>query len=291
MMTRTSAWCMCAAVAVLGLGRAARADEPPINPKLPTLWLIGDSTVRNGQDTGGNGQWGWGNPIAHFFDTAKINVQNRALGGTSSKTYRTGGTWDKVVAAMKPGDYLIMQFGHNDAGKLDDPARARATIRGNGEETQEIDNPVTKQHEVVHTYGWYLRDYAAQAKAKGVVEVVICSPIPRNAWSNGKVGRNTSYGPVAAESAKQVGAGFINLNESTARKYDAEGQEKVTATYFPETRDAQKTEVVHTDWAGAVLNAQMVVEGIKGLPSGDLAKYLRPTPPTDLAQPPTGKVR
>jgi len=58
------------------------------HPALPTLWIIGDSTVRNGQDTGNNGQWGWGNPIASYFDQTKINVQNRALGGTSSRTFR-----------------------------------------------------------------------------------------------------------------------------------------------------------------------------------------------------------
>jgi rhamnogalacturonan acetylesterase len=278
---------LCWATGAHGQDRPPRqeAPPPPVNPALPTLWLIGDSTVRNGQDTGNNGQWGWGNPIAHFFDTAKINVQNRALGGTSSKTYRTIGPWDKVAALIKPGDYLIMQFGHNDAGRPDDPTRARATLRGNGEETVEIDNPITHKHEVVHTYGWYLRDYVAQAKAKGAAEVIICSPIPRNAWKDGKMVRNTGYGPVAAAAAKQAGADFINLNELAAEKYEAAGQEKTTATYFPEN------EVVHTDWAGAVLNATCVVEGIKALPDSGLAKYLRAEPPTDLDHPPMGKAR
>jgi hypothetical protein len=53
----------------------------PANPNLPTLFLIGDSTVRNGQGDGANGQWGWGEPLVGYFDTAKINVVNRALGG------------------------------------------------------------------------------------------------------------------------------------------------------------------------------------------------------------------
>src|SRR5438067_2209234 len=107
----------------------------PIDPKLPTLWIIGDSTVRNGQDTGNNGQWGWGNPIASYFDTTKINVQNWALGGTSSRTFQTIGRWDKVLAQIKPGDFLILQFGHNDSGAINDTSRARATLKGNGEET------------------------------------------------------------------------------------------------------------------------------------------------------------
>src|SRR5436309_10507891 len=92
---------------------AQPATQPAINPALRTLWIIGDSTVRNGQDTGNNGQWGWGNPIAHFFDRTRINVQNRALGGTSSRTFQTLGKWDAVLAEMKPGDYLLLQFGHN----------------------------------------------------------------------------------------------------------------------------------------------------------------------------------
>lgn len=262
----------------------AFAPQPPVNPKLPTLWIIGDSTVRNGHDNGSNGQWGWGNPIVHFFDLSRINVRNRALGGTSSRSFRNMGLWDNVLSEMKPGDYVIMQFGHNDSGPLDDPARARGTLRGNGEETRDIDNPITKKHETVHTYGWYLRQYVKEAKAKGAKQVIICSPIPRNSWADGKVKRNESYARPAAEAAKESGAAFIDLNEIIARRYDADGQEKVTQEYFPEK------EVVHTDWAGAVLNAQCVVEGIRGLKDSSLAQYLIPEPPTDL-KPSTGKVR
>jgi lysophospholipase L1-like esterase len=271
---------------LFALGDAAIAQwasAPPIKPDLPTLWLIGDSTVRNGQDTGGNGQWGWGNPIAHYFDLTKINVQNRAVGGTSSRTYMTS-FWDKVLPQIKPGDYLIMQFGHNDSGALDDPKRARATIPGNGEETKEIDNPITKQREAVHTYGWYLRKYVSDAEAKGVKHIAICSPIPRNAWTNGKMDRNTRYTPVAMEAAKQANVDFTNLNELAATRYDALGQQTVTDTYFP------AGEVVHTDWAGAVLNAQCVVAGIKSLDDNDLKGFLLATPPTDL-KPPSGKAR
>ncbi len=64
----------------------------PANPNLPTLWLIGDSTVRNGTlgDNGPAGQWGWGAPLPAFFDATKINVVNRAFGGTSSRTFYSG---------------------------------------------------------------------------------------------------------------------------------------------------------------------------------------------------------
>lgn len=261
------------------------APQPPINPTLPTLWIIGDSTVRNGRDTGSNGQWGWGNPLTHFFDLTKINVQNRALGGTSSRSFRITKEWDDVLSHLKPGDSLLLQFGHNDAGPLDDPQRARGTLRGNGDESKEIDNPITKKHETVHTYGWYLRQYVADAKAKGAKQVIICSPIPRNAWTAGKVNRNTSYGPVAASAAKQAGVPFLDLNAIIAKRYDAEGQEKVAQTYFPEK------EVVHPDWAGAVLNAECVVEGLKHLEGCDLVQYLREPAQAEVEKPPTGKAR
>src|ERR1700758_3662732 len=61
----------------------------PANPHLPTLFLVGDSTVRNGHGDGAGGQWGWGEPLVDYFDSSRINVVNRAIGGRSSRTYIT----------------------------------------------------------------------------------------------------------------------------------------------------------------------------------------------------------
>ncbi len=248
----------------------------PANPKLPTLFFIGDSTVRNGRDDGQGkgevGQWGWGHVIEQYFDTSKINVVNRAVGGLSSRTFLTGGHWDKALALMKSGDVVIMQFGHNDSGGLNDKpgpsARSRGTIPGTGAQTEEIDNLMTKQHEVVHTYGWYLRKFINDAKAKGVTPVV-CSLIPRNRWDEaGKVGRQTStFAGWAKEVAAQEKVGFIDLNERVASKYEELGKDAVMSFFPP-------NEVIHTNWAGADLNAQMVVSGLKALQPDPLAgKY------------------
>ena len=133
----------------------------PANPKLPTLFLVGDSTVRNGHADGGKGQWGWGEPLVDLFDTTKINVDNRAIGGRSSRSYIMEKQWAETLALVKPGDVILFQWGHNDDGPLDDPARARGTLHGIGDETKEVDNPILKIHETVHTYGWYLRKYVA----------------------------------------------------------------------------------------------------------------------------------
>ena len=237
----------------------------PRDPKLPTLFLIGDSTVRNGHGDGANGQWGWGEPLVDRFDAGKVNVVNRAVGGLSSRTFFTQGHWERTLALMKPGDVVLMQFGHNDSGPLDDPARARGTIRGTSEETSEIDNPITKQHEVVHTYGWYLRRFIADAKAKGATPVV-CSPIPRKIWKDGKIARD-SYGKWAADVAAQEKVAFIDLNESIARRYEALGPEKVEPLFGDEH--------THTSRSGAELNADSVVEGLKALKSDPVATYLK----------------
>ncbi len=244
--------------------------QPASDPNLPTLFAIGDSTVRTGTlGNGGNGQWGWGAPIADFFDRTKINVENRAWGGTSSRSYQTLGFWEKVLADIKPGDFVIMQFGHNDAGAVNDNSRARGTIKGNGDEMEEIDNMLTGQHEVVHTYGWYIRKYITDIKAKGAMPIV-CSPIPRNNWQNGKVARaSEDYGKWAAQAAEAENAFFIDLNELIAQHYEAQGQEKVTASYFG------PREHTHTNAAGARLNASLVIEGLKGLENCKLCDYLK----------------
>lgn len=233
----------------------------------PVFYIIGDSTVKNGNGTGKQGLWGWGDFIAPYFDTAKISIKNHAIGGRSSRTFITEGRWDKILATLKKGDYVIMQFGHNDAGPLDDTARARGTIRGIGDESKEIYNPITKKQEVVYTYGYYMRKYVRDAKAKDAIPI-ICSPIPRNDWKNGKVTRSKdSYAGWAEQIAKEEGAYFIDLNDLIATKYEALGQDVVKA-FFPGDH-------THTDINGAKLNAQTVIDELKKINPGKLNKYMK----------------
>jgi rhamnogalacturonan acetylesterase len=255
-----------------------------LNPNLPTLWIVGASAVRNGHDTGNNGQWGWGNPIASFFDRSRINVVNFALGGTSTRTYQSMGLWDHVLADMKPGDYLLIQFGSNDSSPVNDTSRARGTLHGNGEETQEIDNLLTHKHEVVHTYGWYIRKFITDAQAKGAVCEIVLSPDPKNSWKDGKAARSADFTAWDQAAAKQENALFVDANELIAEKYDAAGQDAVTQQYFPEG------ETEHTDWAGAISNARCIVAGIRGLGHCGLVDYLLPETTPDPALP-GGKAR
>jgi lysophospholipase L1-like esterase len=246
--------------------RPAMRENFPANPRLPTLFLIGDSTVRNGRGDGAGGQWGWGEPLVDLFDTSKINVVNRAMGGTSSRTYLTGGLWDRVLALLKPGDFVMMQFGHNDEGAVNDASRARGTLAGVGDEASEIDNLLTGKHETVHTYGWYLKNYIADARAKGATPMV-CSLIPRKTWKDGKIVRSSeTYQKWAREVAASEKVGFIDLNETIAARYDALGPEGVEPLFGdPHT---------HTSRAGAELNAEVVVAGLKALKDDPLEGYL-----------------
>jgi lysophospholipase L1-like esterase len=256
---------------LLACGTFARAADAPAAGQKPTLYIIGDSTVKNGSGKGADGLWGWGDPIAAYFDKSKINVVNRALGGRSSRTYLTEGLWDKVMANLKPGDFVLMQFGHNDGGPLTGP-KARASIKGNGDETKEVTDPKTGKPETVHTYGWYMRKYIGDAKAKGATPIVL-SPIPRNMFKEGKVLRNSNdYGKWAAEAAKAEGVPFVDLNQIIGDKYDAMGPDKVKG-FFPGDH-------THTNLAGARFNAVAVVEGLKGLKGCALCDDLATTPPT-----------
>jgi lysophospholipase L1-like esterase len=245
------------------LSVTASAQDTGASAKTPTLFLIGDSTVRNGAGDGANKQWGWGEPIAAYFDPAKITVLNRARGGRSSRTFLTEGLWDQVLSAMKPGDFVLIQFGHNDGGPINDASRARGTIKGVGEETEEIDNLLTKKHEVVHSYGWYLRKYISDARAKGATPV-ICSPVPRKIWKEGRIVRD-QYARWAEEVAKAEKVRFVDLNEIISRQYEAMGAEKVEPLFADEH--------THTTLPGAELNARSVISGLKAFYPDPLVSY------------------
>jgi rhamnogalacturonan acetylesterase len=243
------------------------------NRAFPMLFIVGDSTVHNP----GKGERGWGDVIGKSFDTNKIRVENHALGGRSSRTFITQGYWDMILAAAKPGDFVLIQMGHNDGGALNEeppgskyPLRARGTIRGLGEETQKIDNVITKQHETVHTYGWYLRKYVADARAKGMTPV-LCTPIPHCPKEQVKAGEveKSDYVRLSAAVADAEKVPLVNLNRLTMNEYAKFTPAEVKAKYFT------PADGTHTSPAGAELNAQSVINGLKQLPDCPLASYLK----------------
>ena len=226
----------------------------------PTLYVVGDSTVKNGTA----GQVGWGDRIGDYFDATKIDVVNAARAGRSSRTYQTEHLWDGVLARVKRGDFVIIQFGHNDSSPLFTGTRPRGSIKGTGEQTEEGTVEITGEHEVVHTFGWYMRQYVADTRGKGASPIV-CSLVPRNVWKDGAVVRDP-YAAWAREAAVSSGAEFIDLNEIVARRYEEMGPERVSAL-FP-------SDHTHTNREGAEINAAAVVSGLKASKPCTLCPYL-----------------
>ncbi|HLP26260.1 MAG TPA: GDSL family lipase, partial [Acidobacteriota bacterium] len=125
---------------------APLSNDPPenpgkIDPALPTIFVAGDSTAARARAP----QQGWAVEFAKYLDLTKVNLSNRALGGRSSRTFITQGWWEKLMADVKAGDWVLIQFGHNDTSPVnEDPAtprekmRSRGSLPGLGEETQDI---------------------------------------------------------------------------------------------------------------------------------------------------------
>ncbi len=231
----------------------------------PVVLLIGDSTVKCGRGEGEGGMWGWGSFFERYFNADQITVENWALGGRSSRTYFTEGLWDKVIGGIRPGDYLFIDFGHNDGGPLN-TGRARASLNGTGEESEKVVMERDGRTEEVFTFGYYLRLYIRQAKARGAV-VVVTSHTPGNRWTGDRMNRcDETYGQWSKEVAAQEGVYYIDLNERSAAKFDAMGKEKA-ASYYVDS--------VHTTREGAYLNGDAVIEGLRDLPGCPLNKFLK----------------
>ncbi|MCD7937854.1 MAG: rhamnogalacturonan acetylesterase [Tannerellaceae bacterium] len=231
----------------------------------PVLFTIGDSTVRN-EETDEHAMWGWGSVIAPFFDLTKITVENHAMGGRSSRTFIDEGRWQRVYNALQPGDFVLLQFGHNDGGDIH-TGKARGTLRGAGKESEVMLMEQTGTFQVIYTYGEYLRHYIQDIREKGATPIVL-SHTPRKQWDEeGRIRRNAgSYGGWAREAAETAGAFFIDLNEISAAKFDQMTKEEIEA-YF-------KNDHTHTSLKGAQLNTTSIVEGLQQS-NCELKRYLK----------------
>jgi lysophospholipase L1-like esterase len=262
--------CICSAVATAAF--AAEDDRPIVdaskviqekaaNAALPTFHIVGDSTVKSG---GTKGMFGWGERIKPYFDADKINVVNHAIGGRSARTFFTEGRWQNVAGAIKPGDFVIIQFGHNDQGRIGDPAnKHRADGKGVGDETVP-DTLADGTVEQVHTFGWYMAEMVKSAQAKGA-KVIVCAPIPhKDRWENGRDFANIAEWD--RQVAGKLGAQFLDLTLVVTDAYKKTGKEKVDTLF------ADKG--THTTDEGAQFNARCVIAGLKSLPGDPLGKFL-----------------
>jgi rhamnogalacturonan acetylesterase len=254
-----------------------QTPTPAANPNLPTLYVVGDSTANSNAPLRG-----WGSEIGAYFDPAKINVVNRAIGGRSSRTFITEGRWDKVLAELKTGDFVLVQFGHNDAGDYKDPkAKGRPSLHGEGEDTAQAFQKDLVTMETIHSFGWYMRKYASDAKAKGATPILL-SMVPHKDWNGTKIVRNEqdTFCKWTKDAADTTGAQYIDTNTIIGQGLERLGPDKV-APLFGDLR-------THSTPDGAKYNAAAVVVGLKGLNPDPLASYFSPLadslPPTLTAQ-------
>ena len=237
----------------------------PSGDAVPRLFVAGDSTASEYKPNPKN-QQGWGAVLQPLLDESQLVVVDVARGGRSSRTFVTEGHWDRMLAEVREGDFVIIQFGHNDAGALNQeppgstrPLRARGTIPGIGDESEEIDNVITGKHETVYSFGWYLRKMIADTRAKGATPVLF-TPTKTNNWKDGRI-------PCAAESyrlwtwqtATSEKVAFVDLTRLIADRFQREGPDAVKAQFIDDT--------VHTNITGAQANAADAVAGLRAIKS------------------------
>jgi lysophospholipase L1-like esterase len=258
---------------VLSSGLLSAADDRPVvdastvavesraNKQLPTFHIVGDSTVKSG---GRDGMYGWGERIKPFFDESKINVVNHAIGGRSARTFFNEGRWKTVADALQPGDFVIIQFGHNDQGRVGDPAnKGRANLPGTGDETVEDIKPDGSK-ETVHTFGWYLAKFVADAQSKKAT-AILCSPIPhKDRWETRRDFENISKW--GAEVARNHKAPYFDLTQIITDAYKQVGREQVEKFFADRA--------THTNDLGAQFNAACVVTGLKSLGGNPVGRFL-----------------
>ncbi len=231
----------------------------------PVVFITGDSTVKN-TDRDSTGMWGWGSQAWRIFDENKITYINCAQAGRSCRTYLREGRWEKVYNDLQPGDFVLIQFGHNDIGELH-RGKHRGDIPGVAD-TSCVSRVVLQDeayNEVVYSFGWYLKKMIDDCREKGATPILV-SLTPRNEWPDGKIERrNDSYGQWYRAVAEETGTTLVDLHNITADALDGIGQEAAKNYYCGDH--------THTSLKGARLNALGVAIGLTRAKS-KLADYL-----------------
>ena len=231
----------------------------------PMVYLAGDSTCKNGQGTGTLGQWGWGSYFGEYL-TDGVTVENDALGGLSSRTFYDGAQWPLIRDNIRKGDFVLIQFGHNDTAPLG-TGRARGTLNGTGDDPQSVVMEQNGAHQDVYSYGHYIRMMVRQAKMRGATPIVV-SPTPQNSWSGDKTIRRftDTFNAWCREVAQQEGVTFIDFNDICATEYEKIGRAAAQKDYFADG--------VHTREAGARLYCEVLAKALKDQ-NTPLGKYVK----------------
>lgn len=239
------------------------------------IFLCGDSTGKN-EDKNPDGMWGWGSQAYTVFDEAKCTFINCAKAGRSTRTYLNENRWEEVYRTLRPGDYVLIQFGHNDIGGIDKD-KERGVIACAKDTCHVYKSKNSGKFEVVYSFGWYLRKMIGDAKEKGAIPVIL-SFTPRNEWPGGKIERrNNDYIPQWDEAvAKECGVEFVDIHNITAdyldkkfsnKKGDSDKAKAKASAYFNHDH-------THTSLLGARTNCQSLAKGLRDINS-PLVQYLK----------------
>lgn len=198
-----------------------------------TVFLAGDSTVTDQPREPGAS---WGQMLPRFFKPSAA-VANHAESGETMKSFLAGLRFDKLLSQMKAGDYLFIQFGHNDSKK----AWPQTYV------------------EPFSTYKAYLKVYVAEARRRGATPVLITSVHRRSFDSAGKI-KNThgDYPEAVRQVAREENVALIDLHAMSAQLYEALGPDVAPRAFSNGGKDA-----THHNNYGAYLLAKCVVTGIR----------------------------
>ena len=175
-----------------------------------TIHLIGDSTMADKPDPDNNPERGWGQ-LLHIFFNDRVTVINHAKGGRSSKSFIDQGRWHRVLAQLKPGDFVLIQFGHNDQ-KAYDPAR--------------YTNPFT-------AYRRNLERFVTEAREKGAHPILLSSIVRRNFNEEGTLeDTHGQYPLITRDVARSLDVTFIDLQQSTEDLVSGLGPERSKGLYM-----------------------------------------------------------
>ncbi|KAG5650991.1 hypothetical protein H0H81_010291 [Sphagnurus paluster] len=211
-----------------------------------TVYLAGDSTMaKNG---GGSGSDGWGQYLGQYLT---IPVINNAVAGRSSRSYTDEGRFTTLINTVKSGDYVIIEFGHNDGSA--NPDNGRQVAVGDAYDTTATVTAADGTKILIHTFPYYIQNAVNSLKAKGAIPIV-SSQTPSNDWASGAIvaaGRFVGY---AATAASRTSATYVNHYGYVAQSFQKLGQ-ATTKTFFP-------VDHTHTSPAGANVVAQAFVRAL-----------------------------
>lgn len=233
---------------------------------------IGDSTMSEYKPAA-TPKRGWGMYLQAFFNPDSVEVNNRGKSGASTRTfYETDNLWPSVKAQMHAGDYLIIQFAHNDEKcKGEDVYEQNAKLRAEGKDTL-TDMRGTEPNT---TYKEYLRTYIREARTMGVTPILM-SPICRAYFKDGKIndeGRHVlsehkNYVRSMREVAEETGVTFLDMTARSQELYEQLGKDYCMTHYF---NCGDKT---HTGAEGGMAIASLAYELINQAPElGELQAW------------------